>query len=66
MLKGEVVGRILQKAKNLEIHEPIVGGHYPLAGSILLSGLSPLYHDYRGSTLNQPEVLLSKRLVATG
>jgi hypothetical protein len=30
-------------------------GRYPLAGSILPCGSSPLYHEYRGSTLNQPE-----------
>ena len=33
-------------------------GCYPLAGSILPCGFSPLYHEYRGSTLSQPEVIL--------
>ena len=42
-------------------YKPIVL-RYPLAGSILPCGLSPLYHEYRGSTLNPPEVLLTNLL----
>ncbi len=34
-------------------------GRYPPAGSILPCGSSPLYHEYRGSTLNQPEFFSS-------
>ncbi len=35
--------------------------HALLVGSILPCGLSPLYHEYRGSTLNRPEVFLLTR-----
>ena len=46
-----------KKLKNLKIHEPIVG-RYPLVGSVLPCGLSPLYHEYRGSTLTRPEIFI--------